>query len=117
MRVSYGHEITARAATPEWHARGGQCIVVRETPVSYPGGTPIFGPLPFRGDILEMKNPLWEFGLVLFLTLTLILILTKPFILILILKLQSYAKVSKVPYIQISTWASWKCVPSAMCAM
>ena len=33
---SYGHEIAARAAMPKWRARGGQCIVVRETPGSYP---------------------------------------------------------------------------------
>ena len=25
------------------------------------GGTPIFGPLPFRGDSLEMKKGAWEF--------------------------------------------------------
>ena len=44
--------------------RGGQCIARRETLNSYPGGTPpIFGPLPFRGDSLETKNPLWELGL------------------------------------------------------
>ena len=54
------HEIAARAATPEWR---GQCVVVQETPGSYPGGTPIFGPLHFRGDSLEMKIPWWELGL------------------------------------------------------
>ena len=35
---------------------GGQCIVVWEAPGSNPGGTPIFGPLPFRGDSLETKK-------------------------------------------------------------
>ena len=45
--VSYGHEIAARAATPELRTRGGQFVVVRETPGSYPGGTPVFGPHPF----------------------------------------------------------------------
>ena len=40
-RVSYGHEIAARAVTLEWRARDGQWIVVRETPGSYPGGSPI----------------------------------------------------------------------------
>ena len=46
---------------PEWRARDGQCIVVRETPGWYPGVKPaFFGPLPFRGDSLETKNPLSE---------------------------------------------------------
>ena len=27
------------------------------------GGTPIFGPLPFRGDSLETKKGAWELGL------------------------------------------------------
>ena len=36
------HKIAALAATPEWRAMGAQCIVVRETPGSNPGGTPIF---------------------------------------------------------------------------
>ena len=27
---------------PEWHAMGAQCIVVRETPSSNPGGEPPF---------------------------------------------------------------------------
>ena len=49
--------------TPEWRAGGGQCIVVRETLGSHPGGTSIFGPLPFRGDSLQTKNPLRELGL------------------------------------------------------
>ena len=31
------------------------------------GGSPIFGPLPFQGDSLEMKNPLWELGLIIIL--------------------------------------------------
>ena len=44
---------------------GGQCIVVRETPGSYPVGTPIFVPLPFREDSLETQKPLWELGLIL----------------------------------------------------
>ena len=51
-----GHEIAAWAATSEWRAIGGQYIVVWEVPSSNPGGTPIFGPLPFRGDSLETKN-------------------------------------------------------------
>ena len=46
-RVSYGHKIAARAATPEWLARGGQCIVVQETPGLYPGGNPHFWTPPF----------------------------------------------------------------------
>ena len=42
-----GTKIAGWAATPDWHAMGAQCIMVRETPGSNPGGTPIFGPLPF----------------------------------------------------------------------
>ena len=38
--------------------------LVREAPGSKPRwGTPIFGPLPFRGDSLEMKKGAWELGL------------------------------------------------------
>ena len=33
-------------------AMDGQCIVVHETPSLYlKGGTSIYGPLPFRGDV------------------------------------------------------------------
>ena len=35
---------------------GALCIVVRETPGSNPGGSPIFGPFSLRGDSLEMKK-------------------------------------------------------------
>ena len=38
--------------------------LVREAPGSKPRrGTPIFGPLPFRGDSLETKKGAWELGL------------------------------------------------------
>ena len=38
--------------------------LVREAPGSKPRrGTPIFGPLPFRGDSLETKKGVWELGL------------------------------------------------------
>ena len=38
--------------------------LVREGPGSKPRrGTPIFGPLPFRGDSLETKKGAWELGL------------------------------------------------------
>ena len=60
---NYGNEIAARAATPEWRAMGEQCIVVRGSPVRNPGGTPIFWPLPFRGDSLETKKWARELGL------------------------------------------------------
>ena len=33
------------------------------SPVRNPGETPIFGPLPFRGDSLEMKRGARELGL------------------------------------------------------
>ena len=46
-RVSYGHEIAARAATPEWRAMDELYIVVREAPGSNPWGS-IFGHLSFR---------------------------------------------------------------------
>ena len=59
VSLSYGHEIAAWAATPEWRAMGGQCIVVQEAPVRIQGN-PIFGPLPFRGDSLETKKGAWE---------------------------------------------------------
>ena len=42
---------------------GEQCIVVRGSPVRNPGGTPIFWPLPFRGDRLETKKVARELGL------------------------------------------------------
>ena len=45
-----------------WH--GCTVHLVREAPGSKPRrGTPIFGPLPFRGDSLEMKKGAWELGL------------------------------------------------------
>ena len=43
---------------------GGQCIVGRETPRSYPGGNPHIFTLPFRGDSLEMKKEVGELGLI-----------------------------------------------------
>ena len=56
--LTYGHQIVARAVTPEWHAAGGQCFVVRQVPA--PGlnsrETLLFWLLPFRGDSLEMKG-------------------------------------------------------------
>ena len=39
--------------------------LVREAPGSKPRrGTPIFGPLPLRGDSLETKKGAWELGLI-----------------------------------------------------
>ena len=56
--LTYGHQIVARAVTPEWRAAGGQCFVVRQVPA--PGlnsrETLLFWLLPFRGDSLEMKG-------------------------------------------------------------
>ena len=43
---------------------GGQCIVGRETPSSYPGGNHHFFTLPFSGDSLEMKKDVGELGLI-----------------------------------------------------
>ena len=36
------------------------------SPVRNPGGTPIFGPLPFWGDSLETKKGAWELGLTMY---------------------------------------------------
>ena len=59
-----GTKIAARAATPDWRAMGAQCIWCGRPPGSKPRwGTPIFGPLPFQGDSLEMKKGAWELGL------------------------------------------------------
>ena len=48
----------ARVACKGWTVHCGA-----GTPGSYPRGTPIFGPLPFRGDSLETKNGSGVFGL------------------------------------------------------
>ena len=54
--TTYGHEIAARAATSELRAMGGQCIGVQETPISNPGGTPIFGPQTFQGNSWKKRG-------------------------------------------------------------
>ena len=54
--ASYGHEIAAWAATPEWRAAGGQCLWCGRSLVQILGGTPLFWLLPFWGDSLEMRR-------------------------------------------------------------
>ena len=53
--ASYGCEIDARAATPNWQATGGQCIV-QEVPGLNPEGNLHFWHLPFRRVSIETKR-------------------------------------------------------------
>ena len=48
---------------PSGVPRVNSALWCRRSPVRNPGGTPIFGPLPFRGDSLETKKGAWELGL------------------------------------------------------